>query len=412
MAARSPAPVPFPTLLSQLLVAFTIEFDNEFEHRMAHWTTDAGRAAGPKGAPWLVSQVMWANVMQYLDGGGIRVGELHARSRTTADSLAGLERWSYVVVTPAAVPDGTGAADGAGAASGAGHTRGASRDHISVRPTVAGQEARAIWGPLAAEVEARWVLRFGREAIDSLRQALEEVRAQFDDELPQYLPIVHPAQNGKVAPSLVSERAGRSMPANPSDGAGAVGGAGPAKVPPPDLSVDLSVLLAQVLLRFALDYEAEARVSLTIAANTLRVLDGTGVAVRELPRLTGVSKEANSVALGFLARRECAVIEPDPSARRGKRVRLTPRGQTSQDEYHRLLAETQERWKDRFGADTITLVRRSLLGLVGERIPLKESVLAEGLTPYADGWRAATKPAETLPHYPMVLHRGGYPDGS
>ena len=130
----------------------------------------------------------------------------------------------------------------------------------------------------------------------------------------------------------------------------------PASVP------DLSVLLAQVLLQFALDYEADARVSLTIAANTLRVLNGTGVPIRELPRLTGVSKEANSMALGFLARRECLVLEPDPSARRGKRARLTPRGKMSQDKYHRLLAETEEHWKDRFGADNIdtpsTVARR------------------------------------------------------
>jgi hypothetical protein len=90
------APVPLSTLLSQLLVAFTIEFDNEFEHRMPHWTTDGGRATGPKGSPWLVSQVLRVNVMQYLDDEGITVGELHARSKTRADSLAGLERWKYL----------------------------------------------------------------------------------------------------------------------------------------------------------------------------------------------------------------------------------------------------------------------------------------------------------------------------
>lgn len=79
-----------PTLLSHALVAFTIEFDNESEHRIAHWTTSSGRSAAPSGAPWLVSQVMWANVMQYLDDGGLRVHELHARARTTRVWLAGL----------------------------------------------------------------------------------------------------------------------------------------------------------------------------------------------------------------------------------------------------------------------------------------------------------------------------------
>jgi hypothetical protein len=45
------------------------------------------------------------------------------------------------------------------------------------------------------------------------------------------------------------------------------------------------------------------------------------------------------------------------------------------------------------------------------------------LRPYPDGWRAqrpyvtqttavVADPAGTLPHYPMVLHRGGWPDGS
>jgi len=33
--------------------------------------------------------------------------------------------------------------------------------------------------------------------------------------------------------------------------------------------------------------------------------------------------------------------------------------------------------------------------------------------PYPDNWRAAVQQAPgALPHYPMVLHRGGYPEGS
>ena len=383
-------PVPLPTLLSQLLVAFTVEFDNEFEHRMAHWTTKGGRAARPKGAPWLVSQVMWVNVMQYLDGESISVGELHARSKTRADSLTGLERWKYLGVTPA---------DGAARVSGAAVAASAHSERFLVRPTSVGREAQAVWRPLAAEVEARWVRRFGPEIIEELRRALQAVRAQFEVALPQYLPIVFPTQNGKVGRSLLLE------PVSGTEAAETTGLVATA-------SADLSVLLAQVLLQFALDYEADAKVSLAIAANTLRVLDETGVLVRDLPRLTGVSKEAHSMALGFLARRECLVLESDSSPRRGKRARLTPRGKLSQDRYHRLLAKTEADWKDRFGADTIDRLRRSLLQVVGGEEPLRGSALLEGLTPYADGWRASSKPAETLPHFPMVLHRGGYPDGS
>src|SRR5262249_35358226 len=38
--------------------------------------------------------------------------------------------------------------------------------------------------------------------------------------------------------------------------------------------------------------------------------------------------------------------------------------------------------------------------------------LFECLRPYPEGWRASVRPPAALPHYPMVLHRGGYPDGS
>ncbi len=52
-----------------------------------------------------------------------------------------------------------------------------------------------------------------------------------------------------------------------------------------------------------------------------------------------------------------------------------------------------------------------------------QAVIAAGLVPHPDGWRAhppyrarteamISDPAAALPHYPMVSHRGGYPDGS
>jgi len=56
---------------------------------MAHRTTSGSPAAASVDAPWLVSQVMWSNVVQYVSKGGIRIRELHGRARTTRDSLAG-----------------------------------------------------------------------------------------------------------------------------------------------------------------------------------------------------------------------------------------------------------------------------------------------------------------------------------
>jgi len=47
--------LPLPTLLSRLLIAFTIEFDNEAEHRLEHRTMLGAPEGGARG-PWLVSQ--------------------------------------------------------------------------------------------------------------------------------------------------------------------------------------------------------------------------------------------------------------------------------------------------------------------------------------------------------------------
>jgi len=71
----------------------------------------------------------------------------------------------------------------------------------------------------------------------------------------------------------------------------------------------------------------------------------------------------------------------------------------------------EERWQTRFGKGTISALRRALERLVGESTA-QLSPLFKGLEPYPDGWRASVRKAATLPHYPMVLHRGGFPDGS
>jgi DNA-binding MarR family transcriptional regulator len=350
---------PFSTQLSQVLVAFTVEFDNEFEHRMPHRTTMAGRVAARPAGPWLVSQVMWANVMRLVGDEGVPVHELHARARTTRDSLGGLQRWGYVLV---------------------------SGDRV-VHATAAGRRAQEVWRPLAGVIEERWRERFGADAIAALRKALEAVASRSDVELPHYLPIA---------------------------GHGLFAEAPPGTAPVPDESgaqLDLSALLSQLLLAFALEFEHESQVSLAIAKNTLRVLDTEGVRMRDLPGLTGVSKEAVSMSVGFLEKRGDAVVAPDPAAARGRVVRLTPNGRVSQDSSRRLVATIEARWETRFGARTIRSLRESLARLAGAS-DAEPSPLFAGMEPYPDGWRTAVRPPTTLPHHPTVLHRGGFPDGS
>ncbi len=117
------------------------------------------------------------------------------------------------------------------------------------------------------------------------------------------------------------------------------------------------------------------------------------------------------MSVGFLGRHGCAEVEPNPATSRGKQVRLSPKGREAQDKYRRILGGTEEHWGMLFGVSVIHTLREPLERLVGDRPQLRLSPLFQGLEPYPDGWRASVRKPDTLPHYPMVLHRGGCPDG-
>jgi len=373
-AIASPGGLPLPALLSQVLVAFTIEFDNEFERQMPHRTTNQGAAAGSRQGPWLVSMVMWSNCMRFAGEEGVRTGELENLARTTTN-LNGMVRWGYIVVEPD--PDDSRPKP--------------PRSGRLIRATPKGLQAREVWRPLFGEIEKRWQARFGKDEIGRLRESLWAVAGQFDVELPDCLPIL-----GYGLFSRVPGRARRATDER-EDSAG--------------FSLHLPALLSRVLLAFAIEFERESDLSLAISANVVRVLDEKGVPVRDLPLLTGVSKEAIRMAAAFLQKRRLAVFETDPAGSRGKVARLTPKGREAQDAYRRLTLIIEERWQARFGKDTIRALREPLERLVGEATA-QRSPLFGGLQPYPDGWRASVRKPDTLPHYPMVLHRGGFPDGS
>ena len=369
-AALPPPDLPLSALLSQALVAFTIEFDNEAEHRLPHRTTSHGAFVHGHGdATWLVSMAMWENCMRYVTGDPITVGDLEARARTPTN-LDGMRRWGYVTI------DGTAKRV---------HSGRPGRDAV-LRATAAGLRAREIWRPLAGVVERRWRERFGADRVAALRDPLTSMVGRLDPGLPDCLPILHAA--------LLSQGPDPALPPRPDH-------APPAELP-------LSALLSRVLLSFAVEYEREAGLALAIGANVLRVLGAEGTRLRDLPAPTGTSKEAVSWALGILTRGELAAEEPDPAASRGKVARLIPRGLHAQRVYHELAGAIERRWHERFSRDVTDALRTCLEPLAAGDPP----PLFEGIQPYPDNWRAAVRPPVTLPHFPMVLHRGGYPDGS
>ena len=367
--------LPLSALLSQALVAYTIEFDNEAEHRLPHRTTGHG-ASGPGDgapAPWLVSLAMWETCMRYVTAEPITVGDLEARART-GTNLDGMRRWGYITI------DGT-----------AGKVHKARPGPAAVlRATAAGLRAREIWRPLPGFIELRWRERLGADQLSRLRDPLTSMVSRLDPGLPDCLPILGTA--------LRSQGPDPRLPPRPD-------GTAPEALP-------LSALLSRVLLAFALEYEREARLSLAVAANVLRVLGSEGTRLRELPALTGTSTESVRWALGILTRGDLAAEEPDPAASRGKVARLTPAGLDAQHLYHELTGTIERRWHDRFTPDVTGALRASLEPLTAGQSPGQPPVLFGGIEPYPDNWRASVRRPATLPHFPMVLHRGGYPDGS
>ena len=366
--------LPLSSLLSQVLVAFIIEFDNEFERLMPHRTTNHSETEGSPRGPWLVSLVMWSNCMRFVGEEGVTVAELEDRART-ATNLSGMQRWGYIVVEPHPADS---------------RPKPPRSDWV-IRATPKGRQAQEVWRPLFGAIEKRWQTRFGKDEIDRLRELLWALISKMDIEPPDCLPILgyglfsRGPDHERRAPAGRENRTASRL--------------------------SLSALLARVLLAFAIEFERESDLSLAISANVVRVLDEKGVRVRDLPLLTGVSKEAISMAMGVLQKRRTAVIEPDQTGVRAKVARLTAKGREAQDAYRQLPGIIEERWQAGFGKETVRTLRELLETLVGEP-SAQRSPLFRGLEPYPDGWRASVRKPDTLPHFPMVLHRGGFPDGS
>ncbi len=115
------------------------------------------------------------------------------------------------------------------------------------------------------------------------------------------------------------------------------------------------------------------------------------------------------MALGVLEKAGAVRVDPRPGSSRGNEVKLTALGRHARRTYLRRLAGIEDEWDARLGATTARL-REALEVLVGSAT-LASSPLAGALVAPPDCWRATRRPARTLPHFPMVLHRGGHPDG-
>ena len=363
--------LPLPALLSQAFVAFTIELDNQFEHLVPHRTTNHGSTPGYPRAPWLVSMAMWIKYMRYIPAEGISAAALQSQlgisSKGLNTWLTRLARWwGYLVIEDPV-------------------SRGPSKriaPQAIVRPTTGGQKAIDAWKTSIPIVEARWRQRFGAQAVDTLDKELREVARQLDPTLPAFFSILECEDQKPLA----------------------------ARARLPVREPTLPELLAKILLAFASEFDLQSVAPLALCANVLRVTPDEGTRVRDLARLTRLSADGVASAIRELVRSRLAVIQTDASSGRAKILRLTPKGRLGRDGYTDVAGDIESEWRKRFDGAAVSRLRTSLEQLTGSQ----EEVcpLLRGLVPYPDGWRASLPPLEGLPHFPVVSHRGGFPDGS
>jgi hypothetical protein len=232
-----------------------------------------------------------------------------------------------------------------------------------IRATAKGLRAREICAPLPGEIEKRWENRFGEAAVDRLREALYAIVSQFELDFPDCLPILGYGLFSKPPDRKRSSPVGRDLP--------------------------LCALLARIVLAFGMDFECGQELSLAICADVVRVLDEKGVRLRDIPVL--------SMAMGILRKKGMVTVD--------KLVRLTVAGVKAQTAYRERIALIEKQWEERFGKKAIGALREAL-------VPFTLELLLRGIEPYPAGWRASVRKPAVLPYFPMVLHRGGYPDGS
>ena len=382
-AVGVPEQKPLAASLSQVLVAHTIEVDDLFEQRMPHSATVKHGAGLQGGGPWLVSYVMWANFLRHVEPSGTTVAALACRTcvseRTLKSRLNHLSWWGYLTVEKPSV---------------AGARKPRLAEHV-VALTAGGRRACEVFEPLAALVEERWRERFGAKAIDSLRSALQPFVADVDPDLPCFLPVVDYGDGMRTEVVVPEHSSAATATAH-----------------------DLVTLLSRTLLLLTLDFESSSAVSLPLVANVLRVLDAEPMSVKEVPLRAGVSKEAVSAATTHLTK--AGLVTAVGSGAKAA-LGLTPDGAATRAAAQRALGKIERTWARRPSCD-VASVREQLDTLLSRRDG-DRSVLGEGLRPHPAGWRGykqylaqteafVADPGAALPHHPMVLHRGGFPDGS
>ena len=251
---------------------------------------------------------------------------------------------------------------------------------------------------------------------------------------------------GKPAAGPASGSAGRPLADQPAGGC--TGPADPrARAGGPGETVlvadlRLSALLSQALVAFTIEFDNESGhrlphrttrgpaahsgrgpwlVSLAMWADFMQFLPAGGVPLREVADLVPLTNLAGLERWGYV--RSGPIRRTAAAPARDHVVRPTRWGRQAQPVWAPLTGVIEGRWRARAPGGAINGPAGALRALYAQPDGQEQPLIGAGLVPYPGGWRAhppyqrlteamIADPARALPHYPMVSHRGGYPDGS
>ncbi len=394
---------PLSSLLSQVLIAYTLEFDNEFSTGFSN--------AGYPGIN--LSLVLWSNLIRFLADRPLTVRELTSKAleRNIKPKLGCLERW-HIINLEINKNNGMHNASLLSADSrnskreGFGSSRRILPDTI-VHLTKMGQAAVEVWSPLPDVIDNRWQQRFGDERISCLQNLLKLILDYYKLQLPDALPSEFEKYELYLYKRLARQKPGKQS---------------------------LATLLSRALLLYACEFEREPFTSIKHCANILRVLSEDPIPLTEVPKLTGLSPECCSIGWRL---RAFVLQHPQNYINRGKQVSLSSIGCLKQQHYYKLTQEIEQEWEEKMGTQTIQQLREVLI----EILTLKGAngtLIAQGLIPSPGTVRsgcvapalgrqdigAAAKrralqmaaqseafiasPTDALPHFPVWDMKRGY----
>ncbi|HEY3675997.1 MAG TPA: hypothetical protein VGK84_08375 [Candidatus Tumulicola sp.] len=375
MGSRTDVVKPLTALLSQAFVAFAIECDNAFEERVPHRTTLEGDTAD-EHLPWLTSIGMWALYLRHIDDDGTTTREFARRAGLSKEAVRNvlvraIRWWGYLdIVPPRDEPSSEKAS-------------------WVLRASMGGRAALSAWRTLAEEIECRWKGRFGSSEITALRAALERAGDRLRAFAP-YLPV------GGYGMRVGADRSA-----------------------PFDTPSPLYALLARLLVAAAESVENDLTLSMAIGDNVVRAIAREELPIRDLLAETGVSQRAIASSITFLAAKKLIA-----QTRRGRSpaIALNDSGVEAWSAFERRRDAVENDWRERVGVSEIAKLR-GLLEYIIDSCDGVVSLLGTGLIPPSNGWRAAseyrrqteafvTNPGRNLPQFPVIAHRGAWPDGS